>query len=53
MSYSQVRPKNNGNLKVYVICFAAIIVFSSVSLKVLFRACIFRVLIQMSDFEVK
>ena len=46
-SYSQVRLKSNGNLKVYVIYFATVIASSSVSLKVLFRNCIFWVQIKM------
>ena len=46
-SYLKVRQKSNGDLKVYVIYFAAVIVSSSVSLKVLFHNCIFRVQIQM------
>ena len=47
MSYFKVRQKSNGDLKAYVIYFAAVIVSSSVSFKVLFRNCIFRVQIQM------
>ena len=47
MSYSKVRLKTNGDLKAYVIYFAAVIVSSSVTLKVSFRNCIFRVQIQM------
>ena len=47
MSYSKVRLKTNGDLKAYVIYFAAVIVSPSVTLKVLFRNCIFRFQIQM------
>ena len=53
MSYSQVRLKSNGNLKVYVIYFATVIASSSVSLKVLFRNCIFWVQIKMTRVRVK
>ena len=47
MSNSKVRLKTNGDLKAYVIYFAAVIVSPSVTLKVLFRNCIFRFQIQM------
>ena len=51
MSYSKVRLKTNGDLKAYVIYFAAVIVSPSVTLKVLFRNCIFRFQIQISSLS--